>query len=297
MKYPKIKKNPLGFYEIAKKPTTVELEEYYAKKYYQNALGSYEHAYSDDEYRYFENKLKQHHIAALNALDVGVDFSGNFLDVGCGEGFSLNYFKRHGFKTKGLDFSSAGVEKENPGCLDCLTTGDLFELLEQEVKSNIRYDIIWVQNVLEHVLDPVGLMKTLHRLVSKKGIAVITVPNDFSIVQNEALDIGHIKTQFWVSPPDHLTYFNYNSLKNIAKNTGWKVCDLLGDFPVDWYLYHPDSNYVDNPSVGKKAHLARVQLENLFSRSTPTLEIIELWRAMAKVGSGRDLTIFISPDE
>lgn len=183
-------------------------------------------------------------------------------------------------------------ESKNPRCLDALITGDLFELLQSEISSGKRYDIVWLQNVLEHVLDPVDLMKTLRNLISPEGVAVITVPNDCLIIQKEALARGHIDRPFWVVPPDNLSYFDNNSLYNLARKTGWEAVDLLGDFTIDWSLYHPSSNYVMDSSAGKNAHWARVQLENLFAEK-PVGDVLELCRAMAKVGSGRDLTAFI----
>jgi 2-polyprenyl-3-methyl-5-hydroxy-6-metoxy-1,4-benzoquinol methylase len=35
---------------------------------------------------------------------------GRLLDVGCGEGCALAFFREHGWSVKGVDFSSAGVE-------------------------------------------------------------------------------------------------------------------------------------------------------------------------------------------
>lgn len=186
------------------------------------------------------------------------------------------------------------MQSKNPKCLDSLITGDVGELLQAEMDSGKRYDVIWLQNVLEHVLEPIGLLKALHSLVSPQGIAVITVPNDGSNIQKEALERGHIDREFWVVPPDHLSYFDNEGLVNIACETGWDIGDLLGDFPIDWYLYHPGSNYVMNPSAGKDAHWARVQLELLFA-TKPLENVLEFKRAIAKIGSGRDLTIFLTP--
>lgn len=294
---PRLQQHPLGFYEIIEKPSLEELQKYYAEKYYQNAEGSYEHEYAQEELKYFRTRLEQHH-AALKAIRPQANTLGEatFLDVGCGEGYALAYFREHGYSIKGLDFSSAGVESKNPRCLDALVTGDLFELLIAEISSGKRYEIVWLQNVLEHVLDPVGLMKTLRNLVSPEGVAVFTVPNDCSSIQKEALEKGHIDRSFWVAPPDHLSYFDNSSLRNISHETGWKVADMLADFPVDWYLYHPDSNYVMDLSAGKNAHQAKIQLELLVA-DNPVEDVLEFWRAMAKIGSGRNLTVFITPTE
>ena len=144
------------------------------------------------------------------------------------------------------------------------------------------------------MLDLVDLMKTLRNLIVSDGVAVITVPNDCSSIHKEAMDRGHIDQPFWVVPPDHLSYYSNASLHNIARETGWEVADLLGDIPIDWYLYHPGSNYVMDPLVGKNEHWARVRLENLFAEK-PVEDVLELWRAIAEVGSGRDLTGFITP--
>src|SRR3546814_8532634 len=98
--------------------------------------------------------------------------------VGCGEGVSLEFFRNAGWVVRGLDFSAAGVESKNPGCRDALVVGDVFSLLQKEIEAGEKYDTVWLQNVLEHVIDPVDLLQSLRRLVTEKGLAVVTVPND-----------------------------------------------------------------------------------------------------------------------
>lgn len=291
----KLQKNPIGFYELAEKPSTQELKKYYEDNYYQEAKGSYELSYTPDELTYFKVRLEQHE-AVINAHRVPSKTQGkkSFLDVGCGEGYAMSYFAQQGYVVTGLDFSSAGMQSKNPECLDSLITGDVEKLLQAQIESGKCYDLIWLQNVLEHVSEPIELLRALRNLVSPGGMAVITVPNDCSNIQKEALERGHIDREFWILPPDHLSYFDHEGLANIVCETGWHVMDLLGDFPIDWYLYHPGSNYVSNPLVGKDAHWARIQLELLFSKK-PIEDVLGFKRAIAQIGSGRDLTIFVKP--
>lgn len=289
----RLKKHPFGYWEIACKPTKQALQDYYAEKYYQEGKGSYEQAYCDDELSYFKAKLEQRRAVLQHYLSP-LKNGQRLLDVGCGEGYALSFFREKSWIVKGLDFSSAGVASKNPDCLDVLVTGDLFALLKEEIAAGETYDAVWLQNVLEHVIDPLDLLKTLRNLVSPGGVAVVTVPNDCSITQRAALASQHIDSAFWVAPPDHLTYFDRDSLARTAAGTGWKCVEMLADFPVDWFLFHPASNYVRDNTVGKAAHMARVQIENLIHEQ-PIDDVIQFWSSAAKIGLGRDITAFLRP--
>lgn len=290
----RLKRHQFGFWEIVEKPTSDELQQYYADKYYQQAKGSYELEYNEPELSYFRAKLEQRLAVIQPQLSHLPDGKGKLLDVGCGEGYALAFFNELGWVAKGIDFSFAGVAAKNPNCLDLLTTGDLFALIKSELVAGNSYDVVWLQNVLEHVIDPLDLLASLKKLVSPGGLAVITVPNDCSVTQSYALDNKYIDSAFWVAPPDHLTYFDRDSLVNTANETGWKCMEVLGDFPVEWYLFHPGSNYIRDKSAGKAAHMARVQLENLIHKQ-PVEDVITFWSAAAKLGIGRDLTAFLRP--
>ncbi len=175
--------------------------------------------------------------------------------------------------------------------MDKLVTGDVFSLLEEEIASGASYDVVWLQNILEHVLDPVSLLKSLRKLVSPEGLAVVTVPNDCSVTQQELMNMKYITSPYWIAPPDHLSYFDYKSLINIGEFTGWNCKDIHGDFPVEWFLFHPGSNYINDKSFGKDVHKARVQIENLISQQ-PIECVNEFWHSIARVGMGRCITAF-----
>lgn len=291
----RLKLHELGYWEVAEKPTTAELQSYYANKYYQEGNGSYELSYTDAELAYFKAKLEQRwHVLKTRLPRKEAHEPIRVLDVGCGEGYAMAFLRLQGCAVRGFDFSSAGVESKNPSCKDDLVVGDVFSLLQQEILSGKKYDVVWLQNVLEHVLDPIDLLQSLRKLVASNGVAVVTVPNDCSIVQRAALQHGHIDSAFWVLPPDHLSYFDADSLNAIAGHTGWNCARLLGDFPVDWFLFHSGSNYVRDKAQGKETHQARVQIENLI-HTQPIDASVEFWAAAGRLGIGRNLTAFLEP--
>jgi 2-polyprenyl-3-methyl-5-hydroxy-6-metoxy-1,4-benzoquinol methylase len=287
-----LKQNTLGYWEIIEKPTHKQLEDYYAQKYYQNHKGAHQRHYSEDELRFYSAKVKQR--AAMIEHQLPNLPEKTMLDVGCGEGFEIAYFSQQGWQVKGIDFSSDGMEKQNPQCLPFLSTGNIYELLDEEIAANNQYAVVWLQNVLEHVIEPQALLRQLKKIVKPGGCAVITVPNDFSNLQMLALENKQIETPFWVALPDHLSYFDAGSLQAVSEENGWHCLAMNGDFPIDWFLMNESSNYIRNPNLGKSAHHARVQLENLIDQQ-PIEKVLQFWQALADIGMGRNITAYISP--
>jgi 2-polyprenyl-3-methyl-5-hydroxy-6-metoxy-1,4-benzoquinol methylase len=52
-------------------------------------------------------------------------------------------------------------------------------------------------NVLEHVLDPNLFLQSIRNVVEPNGLVAITVPNDYSDIQQLALSEGMIESEFW----------------------------------------------------------------------------------------------------
>lgn len=282
----------LGFLQVREPPKAEALQAYYAGAYYQAERGNYRKAYPDDELAYLRLKIAQK--AEIVAGLRGAEAPGRMLDVGCGEGFALAWFGEGGWTVEGLDFSSAGVAAQNPELLPRLTTGDVFSELDEKIARGEQYDLVWLNHVIEHVVDPVGLLRSLRRLVAPSGVLVVTAPNDGSELQEDLLAHGDIPERFWIALPDHLSYFTAESLRRTAEETGWTCRDLIGDFPIDLFLLHEGSNYVKDRAQGPGAHRARIRFELLLGRREPD-RVNDFYRAMAQVGLGRSLTAFLTP--
>jgi 2-polyprenyl-3-methyl-5-hydroxy-6-metoxy-1,4-benzoquinol methylase len=292
VKHPLLIRHELGFLEVRDKPSRADLQAFYAERYYQTERSNYRRSYSEDELRFIRLKIAQR--AALVDLYRGSLAQGSMLDVGCGEGFALAWFHANGWNVEGIDFSSAGIEHMNPNLAPMVQTGDVFGLLDERIEQGRKFELVWLTNVLEHVLAPIDLLISLRKLMAPDGMMVVTVPNDGSAFQQELLDSGDISEPFWVAIPDHLSYFTYDGLVNIAAATGWECRDIVADFPIDWFLLHDGSNYVRDRGKGPAAHQARIRMELLIGQQ-PHQRANDFFREMAKVGLGRGLTTFLSP--
>ncbi|MBI5403284.1 MAG: class I SAM-dependent methyltransferase [Ignavibacteriae bacterium] len=288
---PQVIKNKFDYFELKKKPSVEELKKYYSEKYYQENNATYGQEYTPDEIKFFSNKIVQKYSLVKER------FSGkanpDMLDIGCGEGFTLKYFSDMNWNVTGLDYSSFGCKRHNPEVLEKITTGDIFANLEEIVKSGRKFDLIWLDNVLEHVLEP-HLLLTMCREIGRDNSAVIIeVPNDFSKIQSLALQKGYIDNEFWIVSPDHISYFNAEGLENLCQSAGWKKIKIISDYPIEVNLLNDDCNYIKDSKKGKNTHFQRIEFENLLHEISVE-KTNKLFEALAELGMGRSLTgVFI----
>lgn len=277
-------------------PTLKELKEYYEEQYYQNADGTttYEATYTEEElaHKKLESNLA---LFALKEQLFSTDQSVSLIEFGCGEGFFLKQVaSQTDWNARGIDFSEFGVKKWHPELLDICEFGDSYDHLNSYIKQSQTFDICVLRNVLEHVIDPQKLLKDLKKLLSENGLLLITVPNDYSLLQMQALESNLVDHAFWFLPPDHLYYFNTENLTHFVEAQGYKVIDMFSSFPVDFFLFHPGSNYIKNKNQGKEAHFARIKLDLLMAQSG-FQNLLNVYRAMVKCGIGRDITVILKP--
>lgn len=285
----KMIKNDFGFYEVENKPSEQELEEYYRSIYFQTSQGAYEEHYSEEEIKYFTNSNAIKFKIVDDHLGQTQNDKRRLLDVGCGEGFSMDYFFKQGWEVLGLDYSMEGIRKQNPNLEKFVRQGDIYQQLSE--LENQKFEVITLFNVLEHVIDPIGILTSMQKLLSSNGVLIIQVPNDFSLLQNKLFEEGKITRQFWVKTPDHLNYFSKDSLNNLCVHLEMKMIKCISDFPIDYFLANPDSNYIENSQKGKNCHNARIWLDNMHT-SISLEKTIELYEAFANIGAGRQISSY-----
>ena len=89
-----------GFYQIAEMPTEEEVANHYREKYYQSNAAQYQSSYSQEEVEYHINQGKRYKAwIPEEALQDGK----TVLDVGCGEGFCMEYFRNAGYSVTSLE--------------------------------------------------------------------------------------------------------------------------------------------------------------------------------------------------
>lgn len=270
-------------------PADEELEIYYRDQYYQQGLGSYAVHYSEEDLRW--KRLREWLIA-----EKAVSLSANartHLDIGCGEGVLLAEFKSRGFDVLGLDFSDEGMHKLHPELLPNLRRGNIMQQLE-EITAGPTFDIVSCINLLEHVRSPEEVLTNLHAWMPPRSLLVATVPNDASPLHTHLTEQGIVPDEWWVYYPDHISYFNKDSMTKLLRGMGFTVCGVLADNPIDLNLLNGLCNYIANPKIGPLVHQYRKRTD-LFLAGIDPHKLLRLYEAYADLGVGRNLTYYCTP--
>lgn len=279
--------NKYGYYEVKNKPSEEELGKYYEEKYYQELKGHYEKEYNEDELLYFENEAR---LAEATLKKYGVRIL-SLLDLGCGEGFFANYFLKSGASLKLVDFSDFGLNSQNPHLSKFFEKSSIDDFLLSTVNSKDNFDLINLDNVLEHVIDPISLLNMLKNIMDENTILRIEVPNDFSPMQADLLK-RELTTATWVTIPEHLSYFGVNSLQNLVNDQGFNIVSTQMKFPVEMFLYNRNSNYSVDKTLGKSAHFARLSIFNHMVELNLN-GLIEYAEASSLLQLGRTIVLYV----
>jgi 2-polyprenyl-3-methyl-5-hydroxy-6-metoxy-1,4-benzoquinol methylase len=208
------------------------------------------------------------------------------LEVGCGPGEFLAFARERDYQVVGIEPSiEAAAHAQTNGLMVHATTLEEFSR-QAPSGENDKFDVVVMLNVLEHVPDPVATVQRCRSQLNPRGVLCIRVPNDFTEIQQAAkTQLG--KPEWWIAIPDHINYFNFESLCRLLNGTGFEIAHAQGDFPMEMFLLMGD-DYVGVPDVGSRCHERRVRFD---LGLMPCLRR-RIYCALAGVGVGRDCLVF-----
>ena len=147
------------------------------------------------------------------------------LDIGCGSGEMMEILNSFGSKTYGIDFSKEAIEickkKKLAVNQTDLDTGIKFD--------DDQFDLVWAGDVLEHVFDPMYLLKEIRRVLKKDGYLFFSIPNDLHFSKRILTLLGNSYQHSAYKKSGaykHHTFFSLSLLKFFFDKNDFSIIDL-----------------------------------------------------------------------
>lgn len=152
---------------------------------------------------------------------------GHLLDVGCGLGHLLQVANQRGWTASGIEptpsFASAARERG-------LTVHE--GILDHSFLPQMQFDAVTCLSVLEHVSDPLGLLRNARRVLRRGGLLAVEVPNGHRLEAYAVDFVLRVRRRPWtvrtapLQPPFHLAEFSRESLEAAMRRSGFSVTQL-----------------------------------------------------------------------
>lgn len=190
---------------------------------------SYEEYHRDADYKLHERYFRNIFLKRFTTIS---DYkkSGKVLDIGAATGTMLQIFADHGWETVGIEPSGSEKEIKKRGIKVIKTTFEKAKLPKN------YFDVVIINHTLEHVLDPLEVVKKIKSILKNGGIVYIDVPNFGSLS-------SQIMTKSWplLLPDEHVHHFTAKSLKKLVEKAGLEVAwsdSWSGIYDVDSVFKH-----------------------------------------------------------
>jgi SAM-dependent methyltransferase len=224
--------NTCGLVYLNPRPAISEFERIYPSTY---------HAYNFSENNFgFVYKIRSR-LEAMRLLKHcrNLPDDARILDVGCGDGFHLNLLRKFGKKTwslEGVDIDKHAIEAATHAGLK-VHQG----VVEEVDLPREHYDLVFMIMTIEHVEQPLEVIRAIHKLLRQGGRLVIVTDNTSSF------DFNFFKNSHWGGYhfPRHWNLFNHESFARLAEKAGFEIESLSTIIsPVNW-VYSIHNTLVD----------------------------------------------------
>lgn len=142
------------------------------------------------------------------------------LDVGCGTGVLGAELRKKGNYIYGVDISAEElfIAKNR---LNFVNQVDIFQ--DISVLPN-DFDVIIFADILEHVADPLAILKKFINHLKDKGEIIISVPNVACYNMRLALLLGQFNYKdYGLLDHTHLRFFTKKTIKRLIENAGLQI--------------------------------------------------------------------------
>jgi 2-polyprenyl-3-methyl-5-hydroxy-6-metoxy-1,4-benzoquinol methylase len=133
----------------------------------------------------------------------------SILEIGCGTGQYSDAWNNLDVKWLGVEVNKSMLDFCQHKKKNVVTHNDFF-------KSNEYFDVIFLSQVLEHILEPEKFLNNLFSRLNKKGVLHIDVPNHDGLIPS-IRKINPISSDYgFIQPNHHLIAYNQKSLSKVS---------------------------------------------------------------------------------
>ncbi len=148
------------------------------------------------------------------------------LDVGCATGYLGAALKRRGCTVVGVEFD-ADAAAQAADVLDDVLVADLEHIDLSAAYGAATFDVVVLGDVLEHLRDPLRLLRACVGLLRPGGSVVISVPNvTHGSVRLALLQGRWVYRDLGLLDRTHVTFFTRSSLMRLLEDAGLAVVAL-----------------------------------------------------------------------
>jgi 2-polyprenyl-3-methyl-5-hydroxy-6-metoxy-1,4-benzoquinol methylase len=157
---------------------------------------------------------------------------GRHLDIGCASGNLIEHGQKMGWECFGVELSEAMRNRAAQR-----TGRPIFASLAEAKNSSLRFDSVTMFEVIEHVEDPAGMMREVADLILPGGMIALSTPNfdNPDAIAGTPIDI-------WFIPPEHISYFNRDTIAGCMANAGLRPVAKDGIFGA-WRAWAGDTSF------------------------------------------------------
>lgn len=269
-----------GFKHVIPIPTSEELDKLYKEEFYSTEKPTY--------FKSTEEDLEWWEMTYRNYYKMFEKYcpkkNRRLLEIGSGPGYFLKCGKELDWDVFGFEPSKQAFEYSQKFGVKVINK--FFD--EKSIKEYGKFNVVYMNTVIEHLPDPISIIKMAKKLLRSNGIICIISPNDYNPLQNILRD-NLSYNPWWVAPPQHINYFDFKSIKNILERLGFEIIESTGTFPMEYFLLSGD-NYVGNDKLGRKCHSKRKAFEiNMYKYGNEHLN--RIYKNLANDGIGREFVV------
>lgn len=177
------------------------------------------------------------------------------LDIGCGPGELARLLVEQGHHVTGTDVRRPDVD------LEAFFEADLFRGLPEDLRDR-SFDVILLADVLEHLPDPLALLRQAVDLLQPDGRVLVSLPNAVHWSVRAQVAMGRFEyANKGIMDRGHLRFFTRRSAERLFEEAGLSVKEHRTT-PVPWENVVP-------PALGRTLREAIERSDFALSRAWP----------------------------
>jgi len=162
-------------------------------------------------------------VSKYNQIARHFDQPGRVLDIGSGLGEVLSVFQENGWNCSGIEFNEFAADYSRREFGLNIINRNIYDF-----NSSDKYDVIMLWGVLEHLSEPLKILKKVHQLLTDTGILLLEVPSADSVLvryyERTQKAVDRI-----IEGDRHIMLFSVQAFTEMTEKAGFSPTEILSN--------------------------------------------------------------------